>query len=82
LGVYNIGNSRSEDLRHLLAVIEECAGRKAEVTEAPMPPGDVPDTHADLTWIKADYGFAPSTSIDAGVPRFVAWYKDYVARQA
>jgi UDP-glucuronate 4-epimerase len=81
-GVYNIGNNRSEDLRHLLAVIEESVGRKAQVVEAPMPPGDVPDTHADLTWIKADHGFAPATSIDVGVPRFVAWYRDYVARQA
>ena len=40
-----------------------------------MPPGDVPDTHADLTWVKADYGYTPEISIDDGVPRFVAWYK-------
>ena len=75
--VYNIGNSRTENLRDLLAVIEASVGRKAQIVEAPLPPGDVPDTHADLTWIKADYGYAPAISIDAGVPKFVAWYRDY-----
>ncbi len=79
--VYNIGNSRSENLRDLLAVIETSVGRKAEIVEAPMPPGDVPDTHADLTWVKADYGYLPEISIDDGVPRFVAWYKDYAQRR-
>jgi len=76
--VYNIGNSRSEDLGELVSIIEASVGRKAEVIEAPMPPGDVPETHADLTWIKADYGYAPEISIGTGVPRFVAWYRDYV----
>ncbi|HET7717794.1 MAG TPA: NAD-dependent epimerase/dehydratase family protein [Bauldia sp.] len=76
--IYNIGNSRSENLRDLLAIIERSLGRKAKVVEAPMPPGDVPETHADLTWIKADYGYAPEISIDVGVPRFVEWYRDYL----
>lgn len=73
--VYNVGNNRSEDLRHLLSIIETNLGRKAEVIEGPLPPGDVTDTHADLTWIKADYGYSPEIAIDVGVPRFVAWYK-------
>ena len=79
--VYNIGNSRTVNLRDLLAAIEASVGRKAEIVEGPMPPGDVPDTHADLTWIKTDYGYAPEISIDVGVPRFVSWYKGYAERQ-
>jgi UDP-glucuronate 4-epimerase len=75
--VYNIGNNRSEDLRHLLSIIEASVGRKASVIEAPLPAGDVVETHADLAWIKADYGYAPEVSIDAGVPRFIDWYKRY-----
>ena len=58
-------------------IIETNLGRKAEIIEAPLPPGDVPETHADLTWIKADYGYSPEIAIDVGVPRFVAWYKGY-----
>ena len=60
--VYNVGNNRSENLRDLLSIIESSLGRKAEIIEAPLPPGDVPETHADLTWIKADYGYAPEIS--------------------
>ena len=75
--VYNIGNSRSEELRRLVAVIEDALGRKATIVEAPLPPGDVIETHADLTRIKADYGFQPTTAIDVGVPRFVEWYKHH-----
>jgi UDP-glucuronate 4-epimerase len=73
--VYNIGNSRSEELKRLVAVIESALGRKARVVEAPLPLGDVIETHADLARIKADYGFEPTTAIDVGVPRFVEWYK-------
>jgi UDP-glucuronate 4-epimerase len=75
--VYNVGNNRSENLRDLLSIIESNLGRKAEMIEAPLPPGDVPETHADLTWIKADYGYSPEIAIDVGVPRFLAWYKRY-----
>jgi UDP-glucuronate 4-epimerase len=75
--VYNIGNNRSEDLRHLLSIIEASLGRTASVIEAPLPAGDVVETHADLTWIKADYGYAPEISIDVGVPRFIDWYRGY-----
>ena len=42
-----------------------------------MQIGDVSETFADLSAIESDHGFEPRTSIDEGVPRFVAWYKDY-----
>jgi UDP-glucuronate 4-epimerase len=39
--------------------------------------GDVRETFADISAIERDYGFQPATSIDEGVPRFAAWYRDY-----
>ncbi len=42
-----------------------------------MQPGDVKETYADIDAISRDLGFAPSTPIDEGVPRFVAWFRDY-----
>ena len=42
-----------------------------------MQPGDVPATYADLTAIERDLGFAPTTSIDVGIPAFVDWYRGY-----
>ena len=78
--LYNIGNSRSEDLMRLISVIEEACGRKAELELLPMQPGDVRETYADISAIERDLGFRPSTSIEEGIPRFVSWYREYRSR--
>ena len=75
--VYNIGNHRSEDLMSVVDILEQETGRKALLDPKPMQIGDVRETFADLSAIERDHGFEPWTSIDEGVPRFVAWYKDY-----
>jgi UDP-glucuronate 4-epimerase len=75
--LYNIGNSRSEDLMRLIELIEQETGRKALLDPQPMQPGDVKETYADISAIEHDHDFHPSTPIDEGVPRFVAWYRDY-----
>jgi UDP-glucuronate 4-epimerase len=75
--LYNIGNSRSEPLMKVVGLLEECCGRKAEIDFQPMQPGDVPATYADVTAISRDLGYAPTTAIEAGVPSFVRWYREY-----
>ena len=75
--LYNIGNSRSEDLGEMIALIEQACGRPAERRLLPMQPGDVRDTFADISAIQRDLGFEPRTTIAEGVPRFVAWYRAY-----
>jgi UDP-glucuronate 4-epimerase len=76
--IYNIGNSDPVDLEVLLAAIEGALGRKAERNALPMQPGDVRATAAatDLLW--RTIGWKPSTPIDEGVRRFVAWYREWV----
>ena len=75
--VYNIGNNRSEELTRMIDLIERACGREARKVLMPMQPGDVRDTYADISAIQNDLGFAPTTTIDEGVPRFVQWYRDY-----
>jgi len=75
--LYNIGNHRSEKLISLIAAIEQAIGRKAELTMLPMQAGDVPRTFADIGAIQRDLGYAPTTGIEVGVPRFVEWYRGY-----
>jgi UDP-glucuronate 4-epimerase len=75
--LYNIGNNRSEELTRMIALIEQACGREAEKTLLPMQPGDVRDTYADISAIERDLGYAPTTAIDVGVPRFVDWYREY-----
>ena len=73
--VYNIGNNRPERLMDFIAAIEDAAGKKAEKIMLPMQPGDVVETYANIDSISADLGFAPTTSLAEGIPRFVAWYR-------
>jgi UDP-glucuronate 4-epimerase len=75
--LYNIGNNRSEKLMRFIEILEDAIGRKAEKIFEPMQPGDVPATSADITAIARDYGFAPRTSLETGIPRFVDWYRSY-----
>jgi UDP-glucuronate 4-epimerase len=75
--IYNIGNSRSEDLMRVVELLEQATGQKALVDPQPMQPGDVKETFADISAIERDHGFRPSTTIDEGIPRFVGWYHDY-----
>jgi UDP-glucuronate 4-epimerase len=75
--IYNIGNSRSEDLMRVVELLEQETGRKALCDPQPMQIGDVKQTFADISAIERDHGFKPSTTIDEGVPRFVAWYREY-----
>jgi len=79
--LYNIGNNQPEELMHLIAVLEEAIGQKAQIDFQPMQPGDVHATFADISAISQDIGFAPSTAIEAGVPRFVNWYRAYHQEQ-
>lgn len=75
--VYNIGNNQPVELMHMIEVLEDCLGRKAEKNLMPMQPGDVPATFADVDDLIRDVSFKPATTIETGVARFVEWYRDY-----
>ena len=75
--LYNIGNHRSEELTQMIGLIEEACGRTAIRELHPLQPGDVPETFADISAIGGDLGYAPTTTIAEGIPRFVDWYRAY-----
>ena len=75
--LYNIGNHKSEHLMKVVEILEGECGSKAELELLPMQPGDARQSFADITAIQRDLGFAPTTSIDVGVPNFVRWYREY-----
>lgn len=77
--VYNIGNNKPEQLLRMIDVLEDAIGIKAVRSLEPMQPGDVPATYADISAIAAEHGFAPTTPIETGIPRFVDWFKGYHA---
>ena len=75
--LYNIGNNRSEDLMRMIELLEQSIGRKAELELLPMQAGDVRETYADISAIQRDLGYAPTTTIDVGVPAFIDWFRSY-----
>jgi UDP-glucuronate 4-epimerase len=75
--IYNIGNNRPEELMRFIAIIEAAIGQKAVCDFQPMQPGDVPATYADIDAIAHDHAYTPTTALDAGIPKFVAWYRAY-----
>jgi UDP-glucuronate 4-epimerase len=75
--VYNIGNHRPEPLMRFIEVLSNALGRKPQMNLLPMQPGDVHATFADISGLQRDYGWQPTTTIDEGLPKLVAWYRDY-----
>ena len=75
--VYNIGNNNPVELGRFIEVLEECLGKKAVKNFLPMQPGDVVVTSADVADLSDAVGFKPDTRIEAGISRFVDWYREY-----
>ncbi|RVT52776.1 NAD-dependent epimerase [Rubrivivax albus] len=75
--VFNIGNHNPVPLMDYIGAIETALGTTAQKNMLPMQPGDVPATYADVEALTDWTGFAPKTTIQEGVARFIAWYRDY-----
>ena len=85
--VYNIGNSKPENLLDFVQILCEELVNAGVLPEdydfeshkelVPMQPGDVPVTYADTSALENDYGFKPSTSLRDGLKKFAQWYKEY-----
>ena len=75
--LYNIGNNQPVELMRFIEVIEETLDRRARKNLLPMQAGDVHTTYANIDPLVRDFDYRPSTPIETGVARFVAWYRDY-----
>jgi UDP-glucuronate 4-epimerase len=75
--VYNIGCHNPIKLGVFIETLEKALGVEAKKNFLPMQPGDVPDTYANVDRLIADIGYQPKTTLEEGIARFVAWYKDF-----
>ncbi|MCM4158781.1 NAD-dependent epimerase [Antarcticibacterium flavum] len=75
--IYNIGNSEPVKLLDFIKEIENHLGTTAIKQMLPMQQGDVNRTWADVSGLKMDYNYSPSTSITEGIKKFIDWYKAY-----
>ncbi len=82
--IYNIGNSKPENLLDFVEILQEELIRagvlpkdydfEAHKELVPMQAGDVPITYADTSALELDFGFKPSTSLRQGLRSFAQWY--------
>jgi UDP-glucuronate 4-epimerase len=75
--LYNVGNSQPVPLLRFVRALERELGRRAHKRFLPRQPGDVVSTRADGERLWRLTGYRPNTSVETGVERFVAWYKDH-----
>jgi UDP-glucuronate 4-epimerase len=75
--VYNIGNDSAVEVSRVVELLEREFGRPAIKEMAPMQPGDVAETRADVDDLMREVGFRPSTTIEEGIKRFAGWFRSY-----
>ncbi len=78
----NIGNHQVEEVREMVRLLEVALGRQAIIRSAPRPAVDVEATFASVEAIGALTGFAPTTPLSVGIPRFVAWFQTWSGGQS
>lgn len=78
--IYNLGYGQPVPLMDFIAAVEAAAGVTAKIEYAPMQPGDVTQTYADITAAKQALDYQPQTPVAAGVAEYVAWFWEYYQR--
>ena len=61
-------------MTELVRLLEAGLGRKAVTVSLPKPEADPVETCADVSALGALCGYAPTTRLEVGIPRFVEWY--------
>jgi UDP-glucuronate 4-epimerase len=77
---FNLGGNRAIATEAMVAEISTALGIQPKVEWAPMQPGDVQRTAADLTKSSAVLGYTPKTPFPEGIRRFVQWYREAYGR--
>jgi len=76
--VYNLGGSSPVSLSEMIATIGRVVGKQPRIEQQPMQPGDVNRTYADLTRSKAELGYEPTTTLEAGIRKQWEWLKERI----
>jgi len=89
--LYNIGNSRPEDLLQFVTILQQELVKAGLLSASynldnhlelvAMQPGDVAVTYADVSALERDFGFKPATPLNEGLRKFAEWYKSAYMRQ-
>jgi UDP-glucuronate 4-epimerase len=79
--VFNIGNHQPVMVLDFINTLEKVLGVEARKEFLPMQAGDVPATFAAIDKLRDWVGFAPTTSLEAGLTRFRDWFLPWNAKR-
>ena len=72
--IFNLGDSRTVELRELISLIEKELGKRAMIRKLPAQLGDMLITYANISKARKILGYNPKVSLEAGIKVFVEWY--------
>lgn len=72
----NLGNNQPVNLKTMVQTIYDAIGQKPNLKYAPMQPGDVDITFADISKANRFFAYQPTYSFEQGVKKFVKWYDE------
>ncbi|MDN5338963.1 MAG: UDP-glucose 4-epimerase [Euryarchaeota archaeon] len=75
-GVFNIAGGSRISLNHLASILAEITGIHHRPIYEPPRPGDVRDSLAEIARAREAFGFAPRSTLEAGLRETVAWFRD------
>ena len=75
--IFNLGNSKSEELMDVIKIIEDELKIKAKINFEPNQPGDVIETYADIRHSINKLNYNPKINIEVGIPKFIKWFREY-----
>lgn len=76
--IVNIGRGKKVHLlKFLKTILNELKISNPKIEYKNIQIGDVHSTSASVTKLKNSYGYEPKISIDVGVKKFIAWFKNY-----
>jgi UDP-glucuronate 4-epimerase len=76
----NLGRGEPTLLADFVHLIEDLAGKKANLAAGTMPRADIAYTYADVTKARKLLGYDPRVSVKEGVARFWGWYREVVLK--
>jgi nucleoside-diphosphate-sugar epimerase len=78
--IFNIGGGSRISILDVIDLMGGLIGKNPDVQFLDPAKGDVTDTWADTTLARRELGYGPTVSIEEGLGREVAWYREYIGR--
>lgn len=74
--VINLGNDKEYTILELANIIKDLAGSNSKIVYKPLPIDDPVRRCPDITKAKKILNWEPTTSLEEGLKKTIAWFKD------